>query len=537
MRSMTTLERPNKKVVLSNNPALSRGWQVCGNEMNTSTIRYAHTIRHVLTTDRHGCVATFALEFLPILWRGVVVSWGRCSVGIELAQSILILNPRHTNLVSSEAISRILLRRFRSNEIPDNHVIQVRLETSKANKKSTANECSATRAYCLFVSKDKPGVLMYRKTQYSFMLMPSSLKISFNYVMSHWMQAEAKLKEKLGLYLKLMISRLGIVAIILLCQTFNMPILICRRLIAYVIAMHPPKMVECRREIGRVRSGSCFSCLVAVVIGSADLCLLKSIFAKASVERISRPWLRRVKSPDAGMPTRLLDFPSELLVVIAEFLPPVQRSRSLPSLCRAMYEAELMSWSCQVSKTSVLVGRQAKTTCVKRSLSPQKAVRQAILRKSDSILLKIIYIDSVFSIMAHTILAKAIELQPALLLQSVTVAASSSASTSCTRHHGKNPHCRVKVNDVRREKASLAEWSVPVHAEQQPSERPFPTSMLHVCCSPFECDGISSAIPLSSAEGSLLEASSSCNSHAHRSHRCRCQKKVLSPHLSEVISG
>lgn len=117
-----------------------------------------------------------------------------------------------------------------------------------------------------------------------------------------------------------------------------------------------------------------------------------------------------MKSLDAGMPTRLLHFPSELLVAIARFLPPVQWSRSLPSLCRAMYEAELMSWSCQVSRTSVLVGRQAKTTCVKRSLSPQKAVRQAILRKSDSILLKIIYIDSVFSIMAHTILAKAIEL-------------------------------------------------------------------------------------------------------------------------------
>lgn len=69
-----------------------------------------------------------------------------------------------------------------------------------------------------------------------------------------------------------------------------------------------------------------------------------------------------------------------------------------------------MSWSCQVSRTSVLVGRQAKTTCVERFLSLQKAVRQAILRNSDSILVRSIYIDSVFSNMSHTILAKAIEL-------------------------------------------------------------------------------------------------------------------------------
>lgn len=110
------------------------------------------------------------------------------------------------------------------------------------------------------------------------------------------------------------------------------------------------------------------------------------------------------------MSVRLLDLPSELLVDIAKFLPPIQRSRTLPSLCKAMYEVELMSWSCQTSKTCTVIGRRAKEACIERFSSLQEAVRQAIIRNSDSIMVRNIYISSVFSIMAHTILAKAIGL-------------------------------------------------------------------------------------------------------------------------------
>jgi hypothetical protein len=105
-----------------------------------------------------------------------------------------------------------------------------------------------------------------------------------------------------------------------------------------------------------------------------------------------------------------LNLPCELLVDIAKLLPPVQRSRTLPSLCRTMYEAELLSWSCQTSKTSVLAGREAKEECIARFSSLQRVVRQAILRNSDFVLVQSIYVSSVFSIMAHTILAKAVEL-------------------------------------------------------------------------------------------------------------------------------
>jgi hypothetical protein len=105
-----------------------------------------------------------------------------------------------------------------------------------------------------------------------------------------------------------------------------------------------------------------------------------------------------------------LNLPCELLVDIAKLLPPVQRSRTLPSLCRTMYQAELLSWSCQTSKTSVLVGREAKEECIARFSSLQRVVRQAILRNSDFVLVQSIYVSSVFSIMAHTILAKAVEL-------------------------------------------------------------------------------------------------------------------------------
>jgi hypothetical protein len=105
-----------------------------------------------------------------------------------------------------------------------------------------------------------------------------------------------------------------------------------------------------------------------------------------------------------------LNLPCELLVDIAKLLPPVQRSRTLPSLCRTMYQAELLSWSCQTSRTSVLVGREAKEECIARFSSLQRVVRQAILRNSDFVLVQSIYVSSVFSIMAHTILAKAVEL-------------------------------------------------------------------------------------------------------------------------------
>jgi hypothetical protein len=105
-----------------------------------------------------------------------------------------------------------------------------------------------------------------------------------------------------------------------------------------------------------------------------------------------------------------LNLPCELLVDIAKLLPPVQRSRTLPSLCRTMYQAELLSWSCQTSRTSVLVGREAKEECIARFSSLQRVVRQAILRNSDFVLVQSIYVSSVFSIMAHTILAKAVVL-------------------------------------------------------------------------------------------------------------------------------
>jgi hypothetical protein len=127
------------------------------------------------------------------------------------------------------------------------------------------------------------------------------------------------------------------------------------------------------------------------------------------------------------MSVGLLDLPCELLVDIAKILPPVQRSRTLPWLCRTMYEAELLSWSCQTSKTSMLVGRKAKETCINRFSSLQKDVRQAILRNSELVLVKSIYVNSVFSIMAHTILAKAVELSDAdhrksqRLLQTLTL--------------------------------------------------------------------------------------------------------------------
>jgi hypothetical protein len=110
------------------------------------------------------------------------------------------------------------------------------------------------------------------------------------------------------------------------------------------------------------------------------------------------------------MSAGLLNLPCELLVDIAKLLPPVQRSRTLPSLCRTMYQAELLSWSCQTSRTSVLVGREAKEECIARFSSLQRVVRQAILRNSDFVLVQSIYVSSVFSIMAHTILAKAVEL-------------------------------------------------------------------------------------------------------------------------------
>lgn len=106
----------------------------------------------------------------------------------------------------------------------------------------------------------------------------------------------------------------------------------------------------------------------------------------------------------------LLDLPFELLLGVAEHLPPIQRSRALPSLCRSMYEVDVMSWSCQIYRTCTFVGRRAKEASVERFLSLQKAVRQAILRNSDSILVTSVYISSVYSIMAHTILAKATEL-------------------------------------------------------------------------------------------------------------------------------
>jgi hypothetical protein len=105
-----------------------------------------------------------------------------------------------------------------------------------------------------------------------------------------------------------------------------------------------------------------------------------------------------------------LDLPCELLVDIAKLLPPVQRSRTLPSLCRTMYQAKLLSWSCQTSRTSVLVGLEAKEECIARFSSLQRVVRQAILRNSDFVLVQSIYVSSVFSIMAHTILAKAVVL-------------------------------------------------------------------------------------------------------------------------------
>ena len=61
----------------------------------------------------------------------------------------------------------------------------------------------------------------------------------------------------------------------------------------------------------------------------------------------------------------------------------------------------------------MLVGREAKEACVKRFSSLQTAVQQAVLRNSQIISVRDIYISSVFSVMAHTILAKAIELSDA----------------------------------------------------------------------------------------------------------------------------
>jgi hypothetical protein len=58
----------------------------------------------------------------------------------------------------------------------------------------------------------------------------------------------------------------------------------------------------------------------------------------------------------------------------------------------------------------MLVGREAKEECIARFSSLQRVVRQAILRNSDFVLVQSIYVSSVFSIMAHTILAKAVEL-------------------------------------------------------------------------------------------------------------------------------
>lgn len=127
------------------------------------------------------------------------------------------------------------------------------------------------------------------------------------------------------------------------------------------------------------------------------------------------------------MSVGLLNLPCELLIDIAKLLPPVERSRTLPSLCRTMYEAELLSWSCQTSKTSMLVGHEAKEACIKRFSSLKGVVQQAVLRNSELILIKNIYISSVFSIMAHTILAKAVELPAAdhrklqRLLQALTL--------------------------------------------------------------------------------------------------------------------
>jgi hypothetical protein len=57
----------------------------------------------------------------------------------------------------------------------------------------------------------------------------------------------------------------------------------------------------------------------------------------------------------------------------------------------------------------MLAGREAKEECIARFLSLQRVVRQAILRNSDFVLVQSIYVSSVFSIMAHTILAKAVE--------------------------------------------------------------------------------------------------------------------------------
>ena len=61
----------------------------------------------------------------------------------------------------------------------------------------------------------------------------------------------------------------------------------------------------------------------------------------------------------------------------------------------------------------MLVGREAKEACVKRFSSLQTAVQQAVLRNSQIISVRDIYISSVFSVMAHGILAKAIELSDA----------------------------------------------------------------------------------------------------------------------------
>ena len=115
----------------------------------------------------------------------------------------------------------------------------------------------------------------------------------------------------------------------------------------------------------------------------------------------------------AGMSVGLVDLPCELLIDIAKLLPPIQRSRTLPLLCRRMYEAEVLSWSCPTSTTCMLVGREAKEACIQRFLSLQEVVRRAVLQNSELTSVNNIHISSVFSIMAHMVLAKAVELSDA----------------------------------------------------------------------------------------------------------------------------
>lgn len=105
----------------------------------------------------------------------------------------------------------------------------------------------------------------------------------------------------------------------------------------------------------------------------------------------------------------LANLPIEVLIQIAGLLPLVLRSRTFPRLSRLMYSAEILSWECQISRSTKLFGWEAKKASIQRFMSLHEDIRQAIIRNSHTIPLENIYISSVYSVMAHTILGKAVE--------------------------------------------------------------------------------------------------------------------------------